>query len=42
MSVVAACHSLFQEGRQGTDKLLLVNVFHCDTWHLKEKPKKHI
>lgn len=27
-------HSLLQEGRQGTDKLLLVDVFHCDTWHL--------
>lgn len=32
-------YSLLQECRQGTDKLLLVYVFHCNTWHLKKKRK---
>lgn len=38
-SVVALKNSLFQEGCQSTDKVLLVYVFHCDTWHLEEKYK---
>lgn len=32
---------LLQEGCQGTDKLLLVDVFHCDTRHLHVTQKKH-
>lgn len=31
---------LLQEGCQGTDKLLLVDVFHCDTRHLHDAEKK--
>lgn len=32
---------LLKEGCQGTDKLLLVDVFHCDTRHLHVTQKKH-
>lgn len=28
------CNLLFEKGRQSADELLLVNVFHCDAWHL--------
>lgn len=31
---------LLQEGCQGTDKLLLVDVFHCDTRHLHDAERK--
>lgn len=34
--LLGANYSLFEEGWQSPDELLLIDVFHCDTGHLWE------
>lgn len=35
--LLGANYSLFEEGWQSPDELLLIDVFHCDTGHLWEE-----